>query len=250
MGKINLLLMTIFLISFISATLSVSDIDSIGTFQKEINIELYQTCNNCTYCNFTVIKYPNATNILTNIATTKDGTYYSYTLNSTYLENTGEYIYCYDCGNAAEAATGCITFEITYTGKQLSDSSSTMYIVLFATFIFLFIITLFGINQLPESNTTDQEGTIIKISYLKYLRPVGWMTLWMLVVALMYLISNVGFAYLEDAMFATFFFNIFKLCMGLTLPIVIIWFIYLFAQIIDDKNIRQLWERGMFPQKI
>ena len=238
---ILIMIMSMFLLTLVSA-------ESIGTFKQNTEIELYQTCNNCTYCNFTAIKYDNGTNILTNLATTKDGTYYYYLLNSSYLTKTGEYNYCYDCGNNIEKSTGCLSFEITYTGKQLSDASSTFYIVLFATFIFLFTVTLFGIGQLPSSNATDPEGTIIKISYLKYLRNILWLTLWMLIIALMYMVSNIGFAYLEDAMFATFFFNIFKMGLGLTLPIVVIWFIYIFAQIFDDREIRQLWERGMFPQ--
>jgi len=53
---------------------------SIGTFKQNDNIQLYQICNNCTYCNFTSIKYPNSSNILTSIETTQDETYFYYNL--------------------------------------------------------------------------------------------------------------------------------------------------------------------------
>jgi len=37
-----------------------------------------------------------------------------------------------------------------------------------------------------------------------------------------------------------------KISYGLTLPIIVVWFVYIFAQIIDDKKIKSLWERGMY----
>ena len=52
---------------------------SLGTFQENTEVDLIQTCNNCTYCNLTSIKYPNGTNAFTNVEMTKDNTYFNYT---------------------------------------------------------------------------------------------------------------------------------------------------------------------------
>ena len=126
------LLLSIFLISFASAI-------SIGDFQQNTDVELYQTCNNCTYCNLTSIKQQ-ATTLLTDVEMTKTGTYYSYNLTSGNTTTIGKYTYCYDCGNNADSRTGCIDFKITLTGEQISLSNSIIVIVfLILAGIFLFL---------------------------------------------------------------------------------------------------------------
>jgi len=112
----------------------------IGTFQKDTQIDLYQTCNNCTYCNLTSVKYPNSSNIVTNVVMTKTDSYYNYTLSSSETNVLGTYKYCYVCGNAIDTATGCIDFEVTYTGEKLSLSHSIIvlvFIILSGIFLFL-----------------------------------------------------------------------------------------------------------------
>ena len=161
-----------------------------------------------------------------------------------------EYNYGIKCVSDEQGGTTVGVFEVTYTGKELSSASSTFYIILFTIFIFLFVMTLLGINKLPSSNATDDEGTIIKISYLKYLRPVLWFVAWMFIVGILYISSNLGFAYLEDTLFANFLFTLFKISFGLSFPIVIMWFVWIFARIVDDKKIKNLWSRGMFQREI
>ena len=131
------LLLGIFLISFASAT-------SIGTFQQNTDVELYQTCNNCTYCNLTSVKQQ-ATTLLTNVEMTKSGTYFYYNLNSENTTTIGKYSYCYDCGNNAESRTGCIEFEITPSGN--SGTSNLVFIIILITiFYFVGFIGFFGKN--------------------------------------------------------------------------------------------------------
>jgi hypothetical protein len=107
--KILLLSMLIlFSLSFVSA-------DSIGTFKQNTQVELYQVCNNCTYCNITSIQYPNGT-LSINVATTRDKTRYTYTLNEQNTSDTGDYKYCFDCGNGVDTAVGCLDFEVSPSG--------------------------------------------------------------------------------------------------------------------------------------
>jgi hypothetical protein len=122
----------IFLISFISA-------ESIGTFKQNSEIELFQTCNNCTYCNLTSIKYPNSTSFLSNLEMSRDGTYYNYYLSSNYTNIVGDYKYCYDCGNSYESLTGCIDFEITQTGVS-NDRTFNLVFIGIAILIGLFFL--------------------------------------------------------------------------------------------------------------
>lgn len=119
----------IFSLSFTSALL--------GTYKQSSDIDLVVTCNNCTYCNYTSIKYPNGTNIFKEVETTKLGTEYNYTLNSSHTENLGTYIYCYQCGNDFDTASDCIEFDVTLSGNETPESVSYIYLGI----IFLFFGT-------------------------------------------------------------------------------------------------------------
>ena len=243
MKKILILIVGMFLMSFTSAAIS-----DLGTFKQDECIELPQSCTSCTYNNISKILYPNSSIALGEAAMTKDGNEYNYTFCNT--SALGEYVIN---GHGDLDGTDTIWnygFAVSYTGKELSSASSTFYIILFAIFIFLFIITILGINKLPNSNATDDEGVIIKISYLKYFRSVLWFVLWMFIVAILYISSNLGFAYLEDTLFANFLFTLFRISFGLTLPMVVVWFVWIFAKIFDDKKIKKMWEKGFFQQRV
>ena len=115
-NKIYLILMLgIFLISFTSASCPDGD-DCIGKVKLDNSIEIYQTCNNCTYCNFTKVKYPNKEVFLSNIIASEDGTYFYSNILGGNNSELGEYEYCYDCGNAVEKETGCLHYLVTPTG--------------------------------------------------------------------------------------------------------------------------------------
>lgn len=118
MKKILLtIILGIFLISCASASCP-DGADCIGKIKLDNSIDIYQTCNNCTYCNFTQIKYPNKEVFLANIEATADdsGTYFSYEILGGNNTELGEYEYCYDCGNALEKETGCLHYLVTPTG--------------------------------------------------------------------------------------------------------------------------------------
>ena len=161
--------MALFLISMVSAV-------SIGTFEKNTDIELYQTCNNCTYCNFTTIKYPNSTNILTNVEATKRGTYYSYNLSAGNLTANGEYSYTYDCGNAVESLTDTLFFDVNPTGVDLSGSSNVAIGVLFGALVLaiIFIVIGFKLANNPKMVPISFIFVIIAIFLCIYSLHMAW----------------------------------------------------------------------------
>ncbi len=131
---------------------------SLGTFQENTEVDLIQTCNNCTYCNLTSIKYPNGTNAFTNVEMTKDNTYFNYTFNETYTSTVGEYKYCYDCGNNVERATGCINFDITLSGNPTPEGVSYLLIGI--------VIIIFGIACVFLYLTTQMESPGFKVFFM------------------------------------------------------------------------------------
>ena len=152
MKKIILtIILGIFLISMASASCPDGD-DCIGSVEINHEIGIYQTCNNCTYCNFTQVKYPNKTVFLSNIEAIQDETYFNYTILGEDNSELGEYEYCYDCGNAVEKETGCLHYLVTPTGRnfdtgQVLGGLGIFIGVLATAFAFLFIGSKLGAEE-------------------------------------------------------------------------------------------------------
>ena len=229
---------------FFLCLVSLVSAENIGTFQLEDDLEIYQECNNCTYCNFTRVKYPNGTNFLTNLEATADGTYYYSTILGDNITEKGTYSYCYDCGNLVEKDTGCLDFEITYNGHQLTTERGIIYIGLLTFLTFLFVLNLFMIPKLPN-DTRDEDGYVIHVSSLKHLKPILMTTAWLILLSIVFLSSNVAIAYLPFEMFGKLLFNLFILMGWATVIIIPVSFIFLLLMAFRSKEMKRLMQRGV-----
>ena len=136
MKKLMLLLIAgMFLISFVSPVQQ-----SLGTFKSGECVNLIQICDNCSYNNISRVIYPNSTNALSNVAMTKDDTFYNYTFcNASTL---GTYI-VNGYGDLDGVKTSwSYDFDITTTGENIDISDG---IIIFAQFGFVFL--LFGLGR-------------------------------------------------------------------------------------------------------
>jgi len=237
----TLLVLTLFLVSFISAG---SEIILTGK-QGEI-ITLPQECNDCTFVKLSSIQYPNMTKDYINEDMTKNESSFYYLFNKT--EALGVYNYCGYGDVDGTNTTYCYDFTITYLGKQLTTEKAIIYFIFLILFILIFIGTFIFIGFLPSKNEKDEEGKILSISYLKYFRNVLYMFEWMLFIGITYMFSNLGFAFLEEELFSQALFMIFKICFAITPIIVIVWFIWIIVSMFHDKQFQQMLNRGMFPQ--
>ena len=118
------IVISILLIGIVSA-------ESIGTFKKDSDVMLYQLCNNCTYCNFSEVRSPDAT-LITDVVANQRDTYFYYNLSGGNTSTLGEYTYCYDCGNSADRVTGCLEFMINSTGEEFNLIQGFMLLGQFA----------------------------------------------------------------------------------------------------------------------
>lgn len=158
----------------------------------------------------------------------------------------GEYPYGLLCKNGDLGGGLSGTFYAGYSGKILDSGEAILYIPLFLVFFFAFFMITFGINYLPSENQKDSDNRILKISYLKYLRSTLYFILWLLVLAVLYLASNLSFAYSPDVLLANFFLMLYKIGLGLTLPIVVIWLLWILSKITEDKQLNSMMKRGLF----
>ena len=234
------LILGLFLISFISAGSEV-----ILTGKKGDIITLPQECDSCTFVKLSSIQYPNMSKIYLNIDMTKNESSFNYSFSDT--TELGVYNYCGYGDVDGTNTTFCYDFTITYLGKQLTTEKALIYFIFLILFVLIFIGTFIFIGFLPSKNERDEDGQILSISYLKYFRNVLYMFEWMLFIGILYMFSNLGFAFLEEELFSQALFMLFKVCFGLTPLIVIIWFVWIIASMFHDKDFQQMLNRGMFP---
>ena len=122
---------------------------------------LYQTCNNCTFCNITSVTNEDGTTLLPNTAFDQNGTYYSKVLKGGNLTTLGTYTYCYYCGNLVDSETGCIDFEVTPSGRQGSENIALVIILILIIYASTFIC-FFGRN-IPLSALTGMLMTFFGV---------------------------------------------------------------------------------------
>lgn len=222
------------------------------TFAQEVIVDFKKTCSNngsaCTVtadCNIT-IKYPNSTFVVEagNMTNNLDGIF-NYTIASNLMVILGTYNWDMFCCDTTGCNNAHGTFLVTKTGVELSQEKALIYLGLLALLIFLFLIDIGAIAFLPSSNTKDEEGFIIGMSNLKYLRIVFCAMAWGLLLAIMFTSSNIAFLYLESTMMGNLLLTLWKAMMLLSLPIVVVFFIWIIASLAQDKEIKNMIERGV-----
>lgn len=157
-------------------------------------------------------------------------------------------VYVIQCNSDGFGGFAKVGYQVTYSGTEIKTPQSLIYILLFGVMFFIFIMLMWFIEKLPSSNTQDEEGKIMSISYLKYLRATFWFVEWIIFVGIIFLASNVAFAYLGEQMFAKILLAFYTICFSLTPLIIAIWVMWMFVKMYHDKQFQKLLNRGFFPQ--
>jgi len=171
MKKLLLLLfMSMFLITLVNAT----DITNIGITKQYSSIELYQTCDNCTYVNLSSVRYPNLSIGYFNSAMTKISNDFNYSFNKT--NNIGNYQYtvCGDKNGVFKCEV--IGFEVTLNGKKQADGIVVViFSIIFIAIFFFGIIAFFKALELVTQfkldliDTTVLVGTYLGMWFFYYI---------------------------------------------------------------------------------
>ena len=243
---ISFMLLFLILPVLVLPTLCQAEIESLGIFKLNNCIELLQSCSNCTYVNVSSVLYPNSSQALGQVQLTKIGTKYNYT-SCAISSDLGTYIV-----NGFGDVDGVTTvfaydYEVTYLGKQLDSGKSILYIGFLSLLVLIFFLNFYGMGYLPSRNQKDEQGRIMSINYLKYFRNVLWMTGYFLFIGIIYISSNLAFAFLGEELLAKTLFIIYRVSFGLAPVVVIVWMIFIFASIFHDKEFQRMLNRGMLP---
>lgn len=238
MGKeiVSYLFIFLFVISFASAI-------SLPKHEVNTDLEIYQECFNCSYCNFTAFKDVSGTTILSGMEAVQDGTHYTYLIGAGNITEQGDYTYCYNCGNSAEAETGCINVPVNYTGSNLELPQTVMYIAILGFLIGLLSYIIYLYPKLP-AHTTREDGYVISANSLAYLRPIAIGFMWILLLSITNIVANIAVAYIAAGFLGKFIFGIWQIMMYGNLIIIPLWFIYLINDVFRTARLKEFIERG------
>lgn len=138
MKKLLFVFLFVFLLSIASA-----EVQTLGYFKQGTDVNLFQTCDACSYVNISYVALPNTTYIVQNQAMTKSGYSYSYSLISNYTQDFGRYLVCGFGDDGGTATTWCYDFYINSTGRPEPSGSIVVLFVIIFLIILAFLIYMF-----------------------------------------------------------------------------------------------------------
>jgi len=149
-NKIGLIFIIFLLVSVVSG-----EVQTLGTFKKNKEVNLIQIGVGFISCNITSILYPNSSKIgIGEVEMNKNSNYYNYTLSSNYTSTLGQYIVNGFCTNGTDDVVWSYDFEITPSGFNITESqglSSTGLIISIILIAGLFMFV--GYNFLKTDKT-------------------------------------------------------------------------------------------------
>jgi hypothetical protein len=230
---------------FLCIILFISLVSSLDLIQQNDCITINKICDNCTYMNLSsyTIQGNSTINIL-NINMTQN---FNSNFNATfcYTSILGIYDIKY-CGNPDNNfLCNDYFFKVNLTGSELSQSQGTLYIIMFFGLIIFFVLTVWGAIAIEWKNPRDDEDYIIGMNDFKYLKIVLWFFAYLEMLFLVYILSNLSLAFLENDG-SYFFFNlVYNIMLILLVPFfpcliaftIIIW--------LSDQKTQKMLQRGI-----
>ncbi len=246
MKKILLtLIIGMFLISGISASnFGVNQIDCsfIDTFTLNETIDLWQTCSDCTFVNISSIIYPDGTKDIVNLGMTKSGTFYNYTFSNT--SQLGTYFYNVFGDKNTLNKTETLCFDITPNGEVFTQGKAISYIGFIIILFFMFGLSLFGSIVIPWKHVRTQEGYIVGINEMRYVKLI----LWALNYVLLMFLFGLSYKFFREAGiegFTSFFYWAYKIMESFIYPTLIATVIFMVMAFLASKRLREQLERGI-----
>lgn len=157
----------------------------------------------------------------------------------------GSYFYGTRCQDGGLGGPIVGEWEVNPDGQEFTTTKLLIYALSLMFMVMMILALLFIINKLPDSNAMDEQGNIMQISWLKYLRPVIWIIIYGISLAILFLLSNMALSYLITPMLGNILFVFYRIAfyfMIVALPVYVMW---IFARIFQDKEMKRLIERGV-----
>lgn len=235
----GLFFMFVFMLLIILLTnVAFAQLDSYGTKKVNEQFTFCQVCSDSTYITLSSIETPNSTaQINTNMTLTGTGQYcYNYTPTQ---------IGRYDFRGISDGCTGefATYVDVTYTGEELTQEQTTMYLAILVFLVGILIYLIYLFPKLPQHKENEQ-GYVIDVAQMSYLRPIIIGVMWILIMAITFIVANIAIAYITAGFLGKFLFGIWTIMMYANFIILPLWIIYLINDFYKTAKLKEFLERG------
>ena len=227
-------ILTILLISLVAAE------------KVDTDLSITVQCTNSTYVNLTYAKYISTSVYLipSQVAMTKNGAFYNYTVLSINNTHVGTIEYGYKCDiNGQEQSFGNSIY-VSLMGEDLTSGQGILYIAMIAGLLVVFIITVYGAIIFPWNNPRNDDDEILSINNLKYLKVVLYVFAYLEMLFIVSILKNLAGYLLTEGTYS--FFNTIYMFMLIALipffPTLIFFTVVIW---LNDKKTQKALQRGM-----
>ena len=166
-------------------------------------------------------------------------------INGANFSTQGEYCDLIECNTSTQTGGLERCFIVTQNGYDFTIQKVYLYIIGLLFLVMLIFGTVYIIGSLPSKDAQDEAGSIVHVSQLKHLRSVLWVVVWGISLAIVFVVSNISLAYLDNAMLGNLFFAFYKIMFWMTIVCVPLYFIWILYKVFKDAEMKRLIERGV-----
>ena len=200
-------------------------------------------CSSSALCNITV-EYPNSSAMLDEAGMTSSGNGMpNYTLSDSTI--TGTYQFTTLCCQAGYCDDYSSTFEINKLGEELTTYSGIVYAIVLVVSIFIFLLSLYGTMKIKWKNNRDDDGRVISINDVKYVKLALAYITYLIGVWIAFLAHGVADKYLLMDGASRFFYLIYWALLSFLFPIFVVMLIFMLIIVAQDKKIEKMIQRGL-----
>jgi len=157
----------------------------------------------------------------------------------------GEYAYTVICEDTTAEEGGYHSgyFSVTNHGGTLELSELYLYILVITFLMFMLGYVGHIYPKLPNHARND-DGYVINVSQLAYFRPIAIGIMWILIMAITFIVSSLAIAYIQAPFIGELIFGIWTIMMYSNLIILPIWVASIILGIFKAQKIKEFLERG------
>ena len=160
------------------------------------------------------------------------------------FSSTGTYELLVQCNSTDLGGAIKYSLQVTNYGEELTTASAILYSIGIIVFILLFVGSIIFIFSFSGKDEKGEEGELLSINVLKYAKAGLMLLSYTLFVVIIFLISNIFMAYLNDQSVGKFFFILFKVLMRLLYLFIVLTFLWAFVRMFKDIQNKKFLERG------
>jgi len=151
------------------------------------------------------------------------------------------------CNTSHLAGYKTAFFEATRTGYSLDNPQMFLYFLIVIVLIGILILCLLGGSRTPMKNIKNSEDEVIKVNWGKYLKMFCWTSAYMILIAIVFVIWNLIYAYSNWYALSNFFHYLFRLLYLFAFPVLIGAIITAITNYLTDKKIVNFIKKTGLP---